>query len=97
MLVPTRASTVLPGKFAVALRKPHSRLNSVVFPTFGLPKIKTDDATVDSGSTSDVHPTYHYIVHSVEPIFVLSLLETTLNESLPLGQCMVILVGTVEK
>ena len=96
-LVPTRASTVLPGKFAVALRKPHSRLNNVVFPTFGFPRIKTDDATVDSDSTREKPLTSHCIDHSDAPKFVLSLHETTLNELLQLGQYMVFLVGTVEK
>ena len=41
-LVPIRASTVLPGKFEVALRKPQNLLNSVVFPTFGLPNNNTE-------------------------------------------------------
>jgi hypothetical protein len=49
---PRLASTVLPGKFAVALRSPHNRLNNVVFPTFGLPRSKMDLAAL--GCTTGV-------------------------------------------
>ena len=41
--LPTLASTVLPGKFAVALRNPQILLNNVVLPTFGLPISNTED------------------------------------------------------
>jgi hypothetical protein len=40
--IPLRASTVDPGKLAVALRNPHNRLNNVVLPTFGFPKSNTE-------------------------------------------------------
>jgi|TARA_B110000881_G_C18242018_1_gene349052 hypothetical protein len=52
--VPFLDSTVEPGKFAVALRKPQRRLNNVVLPTFGFPRINTELVVFDLDTVGSI-------------------------------------------